>query len=168
MTITCSGCDQPLSHDAKFCARCGKAVDADAPKRRSVFRYVLWIAGGLFAVLFVLPLFLGALAWLGKQDDARPISQELPDPRYDAVPINPDNRAALVANMSRDRVLSYKWASREEVRLVFGTPYSTSLTGDQEYWYYSSISRDPVTGRRDRSVQFVIDVNKGRVVAINF
>lgn len=70
--------------------------------------------------------------------------------------------------MSRDRVLSYKWASREEVRLVFGTPYSTSLTGDQEYWYYSSISRDPVTGRRDRSVQFVIDVNKGRVVAINF
>lgn len=168
MTATCSECHQPLADDAKFCGQCGaKACIAPSNKRRR-FHLIWWIGGAFLVVFVVVPFLLALFMQLGEVGATRQISEDSSDPRYDSKPMHFDNRAALVANMSRERVLNYKWASRDELRSVFGTPYNTSLTGDREYWYYRDVSRDPVTGRRDRSVQFVIDVDQGKVIAINF
>jgi outer membrane protein assembly factor BamE (lipoprotein component of BamABCDE complex) len=49
-----------------------------------------------------------------------------------------------------------------------GIPDSTSEAGDTEYWYYSQISVDQLTGKLDNSVQLVFDPQSKQVSNINF
>lgn len=49
-----------------------------------------------------------------------------------------------------------------------GKPDSTSEVGDIEYWYYSQISVDQVTGKLDNSIQLVFDPQSKQVSDISF
>ena len=49
-----------------------------------------------------------------------------------------------------------------------GNPESTSESGETEYWYYSQISIDQVTGKLDSSIQLVFDSQSKQVSGINF
>ena len=49
-----------------------------------------------------------------------------------------------------------------------GNPDSTSEAGDTEYWYYSQVSVDQLTGKLDNSVQLVFDSQSKQVSNINF
>lgn len=56
--------------------------------------------------------------------------------------------------------------NQEAVCGLIGAPNRTSKAGEREYWYFERISRDPVTGKIDRSIQVVFEL--GIVSAINF
>jgi hypothetical protein len=49
-----------------------------------------------------------------------------------------------------------------------GNPDSTSEVGGTEYWYYSQVSVDLVTGKLDNIVQLVFDPQSKQVTNINF
>lgn len=61
--------------------------------------------------------------------------------------------------------------SPDEVLAAVGRPESTQDTrhafvGHQQNWYYRNVTRDPVTGEVDRSVQ--VNFRNGVVVSVNF
>ena len=49
-----------------------------------------------------------------------------------------------------------------------GNPDSTSEAGGTEYWYYSQVSVDQLTGKLDNNVQLIFDPQSKQVSNINF
>lgn len=61
-----------------------------------------------------------------------------------------------VTAVPRSHILTLQGSHSEVLLKKFGRPYRTSLHGDTELWYYDGISQDPISGKVDRSTQFVI------------
>lgn len=78
------------------------------------------------------------------------------------------SRTSIPAPLDRDDFeRQMRGRHRTDVCSEFGAPSTTQRIGGRDYWYYSGITRDAMTGRVDSSVQVVFD-DYGAVSSVNF
>jgi outer membrane protein assembly factor BamE (lipoprotein component of BamABCDE complex) len=125
----------------------------DEPRKSGISGVALGVIIGGSVLLLVVVAVCGGLLWFGalgaRQAEQQQKKQEA------TLPTRDEFRTKIMGKTA------------DEVIALIGKPDTTQdHGGGDQNWYYDHVSRDPVNGKTDTSVQVIFE--NGRVVKVNF
>jgi hypothetical protein len=123
-------------------------------KRDIIIAAACLVIGGMLGLCIGIPI--GRMAIRSSLFSANEPSKSTPSD-------NEPSKSVMTREEFRQAVL---WKSTNDVIQSVGRPDRTQDSGGSQYWYYEKRTKDPVSGKVDRSVQVVIQ--NGFVESVNF